>query len=55
MDHNEFEFIEDLVKPFKDFIKRIQNEQHDQITNDDNNLNLKLINDDRTDEAKCLT
>ena len=23
MDHNEFDFIEDLVVPFKDFIKRI--------------------------------
>lgn len=23
MDHNEFDFIEDLVNPFKEFIKRI--------------------------------
>jgi len=23
MDHNEFDFIVDLIRPFKDFIKRI--------------------------------
>ena len=24
MDHNEFDFIDDLVKPFQDFIKKIE-------------------------------
>lgn len=23
MDHNEFDFLDDLVKPFKDFIRRL--------------------------------
>ena len=23
MDHNEFDFMDDLVKPFRDFVKRI--------------------------------
>lgn len=26
MDHNEFDFIDDLVNPFKDFIRRLSDE-----------------------------
>jgi pimeloyl-ACP methyl ester carboxylesterase len=43
MDHNEFDFIDDLVKPFKEFLQRISNEKHfeDEEFKDDENFNLK--------------
>jgi hypothetical protein len=31
MDHNEFDFMADLIRPFEDFIKRIQLEDDEDL------------------------
>lgn len=42
MDHNEFDFMEDLVRPFKEFIKRIDDEKKSPLKHDNSSEEAKL-------------
>ena len=51
MDHNEFDFIVDLIRPFKDFLKRLsvsQSKVQDELL-----LETQLLNNERGIKIVC--
>jgi hypothetical protein len=51
MDHNEFDFIVDLIRPFKDFLKRLsvsQSKGQDELL-----LETQLLNNERGIKIVC--
>jgi hypothetical protein len=51
MDHNEFDFIVDLIRPFKDFLKRLSASQSK--GQDEFLLETQLLNNERGIKIVC--